>query len=57
MHRLWSHTWQFLVLNHNTGLKKQGEGGSEATHKVERNTRYHGARKMSLIKGNEDTMR
>ena len=57
VHRLLSHTWEFLVLNENSGLKSQGEGGSESMHKVERVNRLHGSRKVSLMKGNEDTFR
>ena len=57
VHRLLGHTWEFVVLNENCGLKRQGEGGSESMHKVERANRLHGSRKVSLMKGNEDTFR
>ena len=57
VHRMLGHSWQFIVLNYNQGLLSQAESGSEATHKVERRTREHGARKVSLMKGNEDTFR
>ena len=29
VHRLLSHTWEFVVLNGNCGLLRQGEGGSD----------------------------
>ena len=57
VHRLLSHTWEFLVLNGNCGLLRQGEGGSESMHHVERQNRQYGSRKVSLAKGNEDTFR
>lgn len=57
VHRLLSHTWEFLVLNQNCGLLRQGEGGSESMHQVERKNRQFGSRKVSLAKGNEDTFR
>ena len=57
VHRLLSHTWEFVVLNGNCGLLRQGEGGSESMHHVERQNRQYGSRKVSLAKGNEDTFR
>ena len=57
VHRLISHTWEFVVLNGNCGLLRQGEGGSESMHHVERQNRQYGSRKVSLAKGNEDTFR
>ena len=57
VHRLLSHTWEFIVLNENCGLLRQGEGGSESMHHVERKNREYGSRKVSLAKGNEDTFR
>ena len=38
VHRLLSHTWEFVVLNGNCGLLRQGEGGSESMHHVDRQT-------------------
>ena len=57
VHRLLSHSWEFMVLNNNCGLLRYGEGGSESMHHVERANRQHGSRKVSLMKGNEDTFR
>ena len=57
LHRLLSHTWEFMVLNENCGLLRSGEGGSESMHHVERTNRQYGSRKVSLMKGNEDTFR
>ena len=57
VHRLLAHTWEFVVLNGNRGLLRQGEGGSESMHHVERKNRQYGSRKVSLAKGNEDTFR
>ena len=57
LHRLLGHTWEFLVLNNNCGLLRQGEGGSESMHHVERDNRQYGSRKVSLVEGNEDTFR
>ena len=57
LHRLLAHTWEFMVLNENCGLLRSGEGGSESMHHVERTNRQYGSRKVSLMKGNEDTFR
>ena len=57
LHRLLAHTWEFMVLNENRGLLCSGEGGSESMHHVERTNRQYGSRKLSLMKGNEDTFR
>ena len=57
LHRLLSHTWEFMILNENCGLLRSGEGGSESMHHVERTNRQYGSRKVSLMKGNEDTFR
>ena len=57
LHRLLAHTWEFMVLNENRGLLCSGEGGSESMHHVERTNRQYGSRKVSLMKGNEDTFR
>ena len=57
VHRLLSHTWEFMVLNENCGLLRSGEGGSESMHHVERTNRQFGSRKVSLMKGNGDTFR
>merc|ERR1712228_691113 len=51
------HVWEFLVLNENCGLLRQGEGGSEALHKVERQNRQYGSRKTSIAAGNDDMFR
>ena len=57
IHRLLGHSFEFIVLNQNCGLKTVGEQGSEATHRVERAIRDHGSRKVTLVKGDEDTFR
>ena len=57
VHRLLGHVWEFLVLNENCGLLRQGEGGSEALHKVERQNRQYGSRKTSIAAGNDDMFR
>jgi hypothetical protein len=57
VHRLLGHVWEFLVLNENCGLLRQGEGGSEALHKVERQNRQYGSRKTSIAAGNDDIFR
>ena len=57
IHRLLGHSFEFIVLNQNCGLKTVAEQGSEATHRVERDIRDHGSRKVTLVKGDEDTFR
>jgi hypothetical protein len=57
VHRLLAHSWEVIVLNYNYGLKKAAEQGNESLHGVQRNTREHQARKVSLVLGDTDTFR
>jgi hypothetical protein len=57
IHRLLTHSWEVVVLNFNFGLKKAAEQGNESLHGVQRDTREHQARKVSLVLGDTDTFR
>ena len=57
IHRMLGHTTEVLILNGCRGLKRMAEQGNESLHRVQRRTREQGARKVSLVKGDEDTFR
>ena len=57
MHRMLAHTTEVIMRNGNRGFKKLAEQGGESQHWNQRMTRETGARKVSLMLGDTDTLR
>ena len=55
LHRFLSHSWELIEVNENHGLGSGSEAGLEATNKLVKHLRIHGARKTSTKANFKDT--
>ena len=55
LHRVLSHSWELIKANENHGLDSGSEEGLEATNKLVKHLRIHGACKTSIKANFKDT--